>query len=164
MELVPIKTEDEINREIAAKIAAAMPYFQCVLNFGELLDITTHEILLTLSNLNPHLRFETDRNHNLLITMPTKFNTGKANAKLTMEVGIWNKEHELGEVTDSNTGFVMPVTHSIYAPDVAFILHSKLEQLDTTSGIPVVAPDFVIELRSDSDRLKNIVAKNGGIY
>ena len=166
LENLPIaKTKQELDKEINDKIEkninAAQPYFRCVLNFGDLLDLNGSggNLLLELSSLNPNLQLETDRNNNLIILMPTKFNTSKNNLKLGVKVSIWNDEHELGEVTDSNGAFQMPVTKSIYAPDVAFVLHSKLEQIDLTDGVPTIAPDFVIELRSDSDRLKNLIAK-----
>ncbi len=153
--------DNEINEEIEKNICKAEPYFRCVLNFGDLLDLNGFggNALLQLSSLNPDLRLETDRNNNLIILMPTKFNTSKNNLKLGVKLSIWNDEHELGKVTDSNGAFQMPVTKSVYAPDVAFVLHSKLEQIDLTAGVPLLAPDFVIELRSDSDRLKNVIAK-----
>ena len=167
-EIAPIivaKTKEELDKEINEKIDAtihtAQPYFRCVLNFGDLLDLNGFggNTLLQLSSLNPDLRLETDRNNNLIILMPTKFNTSKNNLKLGVKLSIWNDEHELGEVTDSNGAFQMLVTKSVYAPDVAFVLHSKLEQIDLTAGVPLLAPDFIIELRSDSDRLKNVIAK-----
>ena len=161
MELVPIKTEDEINREIDKNINTMESYFQCILNFGELLDFTDDTILARLSSINPSFRLETDRNNNLLLRMATHSKTGKLNAKLTGELYIWNKEHELGEVFDSSAGFRMPITNSVKSPDVSFILNSRLEQLQGEDGEDFykIAPDFVIELRSDTDSIKVTLAK-----
>jgi Uma2 family endonuclease len=134
---------------------------QSVLNFGDLLDLNGFggKVLLALSSLNPDLRLETDKSNNLIILMPTYDKTGKINAKLIMKVGIWNEENELGEVYDSSTGFKMPVTNSVKSPDVSFILHSRLELLENEDQFRTIAPDFVIELRSDTDRLKTVMAK-----
>jgi Uma2 family endonuclease len=44
------------------------------------------------------------------------------------------------------------------SPDVSWIEKSRLDRIDITGFIPVV-PDFVIELRSQSDRLSSLQAK-----
>ncbi len=153
--------DNEINEEIEKKINAAEPYFNCVLNFGDLLDLNGFggNALLQLSSLNPDLRLETDKKNNLIILMPTYDKTGRINAKLITEVGIWNKLNDLGEVYDSSTGFQMPITNSVKSPDVSFILHSRLEVLEDDEKFRTIAPDFVIELRSSTDRLKIAIAK-----
>jgi Uma2 family endonuclease len=147
-----IITENEIYLEESERI---------VIDFGDLLDFNNDEVLLKISAANPHLRFETNRNNQLIIIMATKLTTGNQNAKLNGELYIWNKEHQLGEIYDSSTGFRMPLTGSIKSPDIAFILHSRLEQLNEkdAEGFAKIAPDFVIELRSDSDMLKDLIDK-----
>jgi Uma2 family endonuclease len=134
-------------------------YFRLVLDFGDLLDFNDDDILLRLSAQNPLLRLETDRNNNLIVLMGTKFNTSKNNAKLIAKLSSWNEQFMLGEVTDSNGAFRMPHTNSVKVPDVAFILNSRLETIDIENGFPKIAPDFVIELRSDSDRLQEVIEK-----
>jgi Uma2 family endonuclease len=132
-----------------------------VLSFGDLLDFQDDEVLLLLSSLNPNLRFETDKNNQLIIKMATKLTTGNQNAELIVELGIWNRIKKLGQIFESNAGFRMPITGSIKSPDVAFVLNSKLEQLNEkdAEGFAKIAPEFVIELRSDSDALKPLIDK-----
>ena len=151
--------DKEINEQIEATIEAAEPYFRCVLNFGDLLDFNDDKVLLQLSSQNPTFQFETDRNNNLIIRMGTKFNTSKNNAKLITKLSIWNEQYQLGEVTDSNGAFHLPITNSVKIPDVAFILNTRLENIDVENGLPNIVPDFVIELRSDSDRLQEVIDK-----
>ena len=151
--------DKEINDQIDKNIDAAQGYFQCLLNFGDLLDFNDDNVLATLSSLNSHLRLETDRNNNLIILMATYDKTGRVNSKLNQQLANWNDMDELGEVYDSSTGFKMPVTNSMKSPDVSFILHSRLEVLENDSQFRTIAPDFVIELRSDTDRLKTVIAK-----
>jgi Uma2 family endonuclease len=136
-------------------------YFRLVLNFGDLLDFNDDDILLRLSAQNPFLRLETDRNNNLIVLMPTHTETGKFNSLLNLNLGIWNQKEALGDVYDSNAGFRMPITNSIKSPDVSFILHSRLDELTgkDKDGFYKIAPDFVIELRSDSDRLQEVIEK-----
>jgi Uma2 family endonuclease len=153
--------DKEINDQIEKNIDAAQGYFQCLLNFGDLLDFNDDNVLATLSSLNSHLRLETDRNNNLIILMATHSKTGNHNAKLTSKVVVWNEENESGEVFDSSAGFRMNITNSVKSPDVSYIENSRLEQLSEkdSEGFYKIAPDFVIELRSDTDRLKTVIAK-----
>ncbi len=151
--------DKEINEQIEATIEAAVPYFRCVLNFGDLLDLNNDHVLLQLSSQNPNLRLETDRNNNLIVLMATYDKTGKHNLALGAKIYNWNEEHQLGEAFDSSTGFKMPITNSIKSPDVSFILHSRLEVLEDENQFRTIAPDFVIELRSSTDRLKVAIAK-----
>jgi Uma2 family endonuclease len=163
IEKIIAKTEQELDNEINEKIEqnirAAEPYFNCVLNFGDLLDFGDDNVLATISSLNSHLRLETDKNNNLIILMPTYDKTGRINSKLNQQLANWNDIDELGEVYDSSTGFKMPITHSIKSPDVSFILHHRLEILEDDEQFRTIVPDFVIELRSSTDRLKTVIAK-----
>ncbi len=151
--------DKEINEQIEKNIETAEPYFQCVLNFGDLLDFNEDEVLATLSSLNPHLRLETDKNNNLIIFMATYDSTGEINSELNAELVFWNRQEKLGKVYDSSTGFRMPITNAVKSPDVSFILHSRLEVLENQEQFRTIAPDFVIELRSSKDKLKTAIAK-----
>ena len=159
------KTKQELDKQmnelIEKNIEATEPYFRLVLNFGDLLDFNDDTILLKLSAQNPLLRLETDRNNNLIILMATHSKTSKYNSELNRLVGNWNAENELGEVLDSSGGFRMPITNSVKSPDVSFILHSRLDELKgkDKEGFYKIAPDFVIELRSDSDKLQDVIDK-----
>jgi Uma2 family endonuclease len=55
----------------------------------------------------------------------------------------------------------MSNTNSVRSPDVSYIENSRLEQLSEkdSEGFYRIVPDFVIELRSDTDRLKTVIAK-----
>ncbi len=132
-----------------------------IIDFGDLLDFDKDEVLLTLSSLNSPLQLETNQNNHLIISMATHSKTGNKNARLTAKVVNWNEEKESGEVFDSSAGFRLPITNSVKSPDVAFILNSKLEKLSEkdAEGFYKIAPDFVIELRSDSDSLKELIDK-----
>ncbi len=128
------------------------------LDFGDLV-VWTDDQLLLLSAQNPHLQIELNSKQQLAIKMPTKFDTANYNAEISADLIFWNRQYRLGKVTDSNGGFHLPVTNAVVAPDVAFVLHSKLETIDTKKGFPCLAPDFVIELRSDSDVLQELIDK-----
>ena len=94
------------------------------------------------------------------ITMPTGGRTGSRNAELTTQLGLWNRQSRAGVVFDSNTGFELP-NNAMRAPDAAWVSRTRLETITEAQRekfLPL-APEFVIELRSDSDRLRPLQAK-----
>jgi Uma2 family endonuclease len=108
---------------------------------------------------NPDLRLELTRNSELIVMAPTGGESGKRNFDLIVQVGIWNRQTNLGEAFDSSTGYdFTAVGGGKLSPDVSWIERSRLEGVDIKGFIPVV-PDFVIELRSATDNLSNLQAK-----
>ena len=130
-----------------------------LLDVSSLLDLSDDRVLLQLSAQNEHLRIETTPLHQLSILMATSDKTGKYNTKLTQQLANWSDIDELGTVYDSSTGFRMPKTGVVLSPDVSYILNERLEALEDTSSFKTIAPDFVIELKSESDRLKVLIDK-----
>jgi Uma2 family endonuclease len=139
--------EDEVH-------TVAMP-FPLVIDLSALTKKITDRHLIKLSKKNPHLTFETRGLTQLIINMPTHSETSIYNSQILIELGIWNKTSKAGVTADSNGGFRMPLTQSVLSPDVTFIKQSLLETIDKDAdGFYIIAPTFVIELMSDSDRLK----------
>jgi Uma2 family endonuclease len=137
-------------------------------------DTQTQPLLLNVSNTvlhvtasefdslcldNPDLRLELTKDHELIVMSPTGGESGKRNGNLFGQVWYWNKQTKLGEIFDSSTGYdFTAIGGGKMSPDVSWIEKSRLDGVDITGFIPVV-PDFVIELRSQSDRLPPLQAK-----
>ena len=112
-----------------------------------------------LCHTNPDLRLELTKDGELIVMSPTGGETGKRNSKLNIRVGTWNEQTGLGEVFDSSTGYdFTAIGGGKISPDVSWIEKPRLEGVDISGFIPVV-PDFVVELRSKSDALKDVRAK-----
>jgi Uma2 family endonuclease len=112
-----------------------------------------------LCEANPDLRLELNRHGELIVMAPTFGISGGRNASLIIQVGIWNNRTNLGKVFDSNTGYdFAAVGGGILAPDVSWISNNRLEGVDLNQFCPIV-PDFIIELRSSTDRLATLQAK-----
>lgn len=128
-------------------------------NFNAIGGLTDEE-LLDFCTSNDHLRIERDAQGNIIIMAPTYSETGEINFNLAMEIGIWNKEHQLGKVYDSSSGFILP-NSAMRSPDVAFILHENLAKLsaEQKKGFYKICPDFVLELRSQTDLLETLQEK-----
>jgi Uma2 family endonuclease len=112
-----------------------------------------------LCQANPDHKLELTANGRLIILPPTGWESGRRNADLTTDLNLWNRQTNLGLVFDSSTGFTL-ANGAIRSPDVAWIRKDRLATINPDPGdfLPL-APDFVIELRSASDRLKPLQEK-----
>jgi Uma2 family endonuclease len=124
-----------------------------------LLDISNTTLTVTPAQFdrlcidNPDLRLELTRNRELMVMAPTGGESGKINFDLIVQVGVWNRQTNLGDAFDSSTGYDFTAFGGgKLSPDVSWIERSRLEGVDIKGFIPVV-PDFVIELRSATDNL-----------
>ncbi|SOD79672.1 Uma2 family endonuclease [Spirosoma fluviale] len=125
------------------------------------LDVFTDDELVRFCLANPELRIERDENGILYINMsPTHLLTSSNNSELNTEIGIWNRKKKGGKVIDSNGGFFLN-DKSMKAPDVAWIRREQWDALSKKEkhSFPHLAPDFVLELASDSDNIEVLKEK-----
>jgi len=118
------------------------------------------ETFAQICQSNPELKLELNSTGELVIMSPTGGITGKINSDINTELNLWNRQTNLGVVFDSSTGFRLP-NGANRSPDVAWISLTRWRQLtikEQEKFIPL-CPDFVIELRSTSDNLKNLQDK-----
>jgi Uma2 family endonuclease len=106
------------------------------------------------------LRMERLKDGTIIIMEPTGSETGSFNFEISGEIRDWNKGAKEGRAFDSSTGFTLPDT-SVKSPDTAWIAKDRWEQLaaDLRKKFAPIAPDFVIEIRSETDNLKVLQAK-----
>ncbi|GAB3991771.1 Uma2 family endonuclease [Spirosoma daeguense] len=109
---------------------------------------------------NPDLKFERRKNGDIVFMANTGGETGNYNFELSVTFGIWNRQAKYGKFFDSSTAFRLPDT-SIMSPDVAAISQSRWDALTSEERRKILhlCPDFVLELRSKSDRLKDCFEK-----
>lgn len=119
----------------------------------------TSEQFQEICETNRDLRLELSSNGEMIVLAPTGWGTSKRNVKLIVQVDIWNEKTELGETFDSSGGFILP-NKAQRSPDVAWVEKSRIAAInpDPNRFLPL-APDFVIELRSATDRLVKIQEK-----
>jgi Uma2 family endonuclease len=113
-----------------------------------------------LCRYNPELNLERNQKGEIIIMPPTGGETGSYNSELNAEFVIWNRQYKLGVIFDSSTCFKLP-KGSNRSPDVAYIKKERWEQLtqEEKTKFPPLAPDFVLELMSPSDSLKDTQEK-----
>ena len=108
---------------------------------------------------NPDLRLELTKDGELIAMTPAFPISGEKNMNLGSQVYIWNKQTQLGKAFDSSTGYdFTTIGGGKMSPDVSWIEKSRLEGISLEQFCPVV-PDFVIELRSTTDRLGMLQTK-----
>ena len=120
----------------------------------------TDEQFYRLCQSNPDLRLERNAKGELIVNPPTGGDTGTFNAGLIGEFYIWNKQTQLGFLFDSSTGFKLP-NGATRSPDVSWIESERWKQLtpQQQAGFPPIVPDFVLELMSPSDDLRDVQDK-----
>jgi Uma2 family endonuclease len=119
----------------------------------------TDERFLSLCQANPDLKLELTSTGELIAMPPTGWESGKRNASLTGQLYLWSQSDRTGILFDSSTGFKLQ-NGSIRSPDAAWVRQDRLVALnpDPDNFLPL-APDFVVELRSASDRLLTLQLK-----
>jgi Uma2 family endonuclease len=110
--------------------------------------------------LNPELRIERTSEGDIIVMAPTGGKTGRRNAKLIVAFGGWAEKDGRGQVFDSSTEFILP-NHAGRAPDVSWVRNERWEALTEKEQeqFPPLCPDFVVEHRSPTDRLENLMKK-----
>ncbi len=130
-----------------------------VLNLDPITTLTRSQFY-QLCLANPELPMERSPNGDLVIMTPIGGVSGNQEANLIGDVMIWNRQTNLGLVFSSQTVFSLPGGGD-RTPDVAWVTIERWQSLsqEEQEGFPPLCPDFVIELRSRSDRLKPLREK-----
>jgi Uma2 family endonuclease len=109
---------------------------------------------------NPELKIEQTAGGDLEIMSPTGGETGGQNFALTGLFFVWVRQDGTGRGFDSSTGFTLP-NGARRSPDLAWVRRSRWEALTESERkrFPPLCPDFVVELRSETDLLDDLKAK-----
>jgi Uma2 family endonuclease len=86
--------------------------------------------------------------------------TSNRNMDLSAQLQAWTKWDGRGKAFDSSVEFLLP-NGAARSPDASWVLRSRLAALsaEQKSKFLPLCPDFVVELRSPSDRLARLQAK-----
>ena len=109
---------------------------------------------------NDNVRLERTKEGAVRMNPPTGGWTGSGNQEISRQLGNWQAAQESGRVFDSSSGFRLP-DGSTLSPDASYISEGRLRTLPKGAlrGFPRICPDFVIELRSESDALQDLKDK-----
>ncbi len=120
----------------------------------------TDEQFYQLSVANEEWRFELTAEGELIIMSPTGGESGIRNSDMNLDLGSWNRQTRLGKVFDSSTVFRLP-NGAKRSPDASWVLRERWEALsiEDKRKFPPLCPDFVMELRSQTDSLEKLRLK-----
>lgn len=115
----------------------------------------TDEQFFSLCQLNRDVRIERNAQGDLVIMAPTGSETDERNFNLIGQLWAWVQQDGTGVGFGSSGGFTLP-NGAVRSPDAAWILKSRWEAIAPAQRqkFAPICPDFVIELRSQSDGLK----------
>ncbi|AOX04590.1 hypothetical protein BJP34_29525 [Moorena producens PAL-8-15-08-1] len=110
--------------------------------------------------VNRDLRIERTLEGEIIVMPPTGGETSDRNSDINFQLRLWNRQTKLGKVFESSCGFKLP-NGADRSPDASWLKLERWESLskeERKKFIPL-CPDFVIELRSPSDRVKDLKDK-----
>jgi len=109
---------------------------------------------------NPELKIERNAQQEIVIMSPTNSKTGSMSLKIGYQLEVWNERSGLGVSFDSSTGFSLP-DGSVMSPDASWLPMERWQQLsaDEKERFAPVCPLFVVELKSKTDKLKDLQEK-----
>lgn len=117
--------------------------------------------LYAIDAANEDLRIETNSDGDLEIMPPPFPETSRRNIELDFQLMDWAKKDGTGICFESSAKFTLP-NGAKRMPDAAWILKERyfaLSEIERSEKFSSISPDFVIELRSKSDRLRNLQNK-----
>jgi Uma2 family endonuclease len=130
------------------------------INFSTLLKVMDDKEFYEFCRVNSELRIERTKEGAIIIAPPTDMETGGRNFKLTVRFGVWAEQDGTGKGYDSSTGFTLP-NGAKRSPDVSWIRNERWDALNDRERerFARICPDFVVELRSETDLLKTLQEK-----
>lgn len=131
-----------------------------VLKFPINQEFTDNE-LFDFCAANDWFRIERNKQGQLIIMSPSGGNTGRIHFKIYKFLAQWSIGREdLGYIVDASVGFRLP-DKSVLAPDAAFVFKNRWDALTESeqNKFPPLCPDFVIEVRSQSDAITQLKVK-----
>jgi len=124
-------------------------YLPATLTVGPMSD----EAFAQLCAEHPDLNLELSARGELIIMPQTYTLIGVRNNEIGRQLGNWARRDKRGVASDSSTGWFLP-NGARRSPDAAWISKQRIKDLDPNafSRFWTACPNFVIELKSQSDR------------
>ena len=120
----------------------------------------TDDQFYELCRRNQNFRFERTQTGELIVMPPVGGESGRREADFITDLGIWNRHTNLGVAFSSSTVFKLS-NGANRSPDAAWVQRERWEALTPIQRrkFPPIVPDFVIELRSATDKLQDLQDK-----
>ena len=123
-------------------------------------DPMTDDEFAELCSEHSDLSFEVTAEGDLIVMAPTYSLMGFRNQRIGRQLDIWAERDGRGIACDSSTGYLLP-NRARRSPDASWTLLSRVRELpeESRNRFWHLCPDFVIEIRSATDRTRVLQAK-----
>lgn len=130
------------------------------LNLGPFSRPLSEDQFFEFCRANSPLRIERTSKGEILVMTPSGGEAGRQNLEAAAALLIWAKADGTGLAFDSSTGFRLP-NGAMRAPDMAWLRRDRWQVLSKADRevFPPLCPDFVGEIRSRTDRLRDLQEK-----
>ncbi|MBK7939788.1 MAG: Uma2 family endonuclease [Lewinellaceae bacterium] len=114
---------------------------------------------------NPELRIELEKSGKLIIMPPVETFGGARENAVASTLYMWWDKHHNGLTFSPSAGFKLP-DNSTRSADGSWVSAERLAVLspEERKKFARVVPDFVVEVRSESDRLSNLKRKMADVW
>ena len=145
-------------REIAAPTVEA-GHAPITIKFEPAIEMTS-ELFEQFCAQNDDLRIELTAEGTIEIMPPLKGDAGAKEADIVADLVIWARANGEGRVFGPNGTFALP-NGAVRVPDASWVSSARYDSLtdEEKNDYTPICPDFVIELRSRSDRLSVLQTK-----
>ncbi|MEG4574561.1 Uma2 family endonuclease [Microcoleus sp. N3A4] len=116
-------------------------------------DLERVQVILSEAHLDYQLELVDGK---IIVMGPSDIVSSEIGLEFGRLLGNWVKPRKLGRVFESSGGFILP-NSDLRAPDVSFVVADRLKQ--SKRYFAELVPDLVVEIKSQSDRLKPLQEK-----
>jgi Uma2 family endonuclease len=122
-------------------------------------DFSEDELLELIYN-NDELEIERECDGSLLMSSGVTLPTNRQEGEVYFRLRVWAEKDGRGEALGPTGRYHLP-NRSMRGPDAAWIRHEPLDALTDRElrYVPHLVPEFVVEVRSKSNRLRRLQAK-----
>lgn len=127
---------------------------------GPLVTGFTDEEFFQFCQDNRDLRVERTADHEIIFMSPAGFLSSSASAEVVFQLKLWNKQHQLGRIGESSAAYVLPDKATL-SPDASWFSQAKWARVpaELRNKFLPICPEFVVEVKSPSDRISTLQAK-----
>ena len=145
-------------RETAAP-TAEVGHAPFIIRFEPVIEMTS-ELFEQFCALNDDMRIELTAEGTIEIMPPAFGHTSRKNMKIAAQLENWTSSDGTGTAFDSSGGFTL-TNRAVRSPDASWISNARYDLLspEEKNSFTPLCPDFVVELRSSSDRLSVLQTK-----
>lgn len=120
----------------------------------------TDEELMRFCAANDPLRVERDANGELIVMCPTGMEGGGVEGDVFGELRNWALQDKTGKAYGPNVGYKLR-DGSMRAPDASWVSWARINALTSKErkSFAPICPEFVVEVRSETDRLSELKEK-----